>query len=158
MSYSKTDMNQIQINVKKKLEVIKNPFSLKYNPEEIVLSERQKEKDLPAMIYGLIKIPITSVDFAERVGRVNVFYVTPYKHEDPPFIFCSGLDLKEYYKVWNIVSVRSIADYERTIAVREMYEEFMSKIVGQIGFLDEYETAFLLVSLLDFGNKYVSRY
>ena len=98
---------------------------------------------------------ITKVIPVERVGRVKVFDVTPYRKVDPPLVVCASVDLGDYYYLWSkAVSLsHSYDDYGEGIL--SLYTKMMKAL--NISNLCADEASFLIVELLKFKNEYVRR-
>ena len=124
------------------------PWKFEFLREDIQLYELDSE-DLTTAISEIVHMPIDHCTLNSRVKRVILFDVTPYKVIDPPLVYCSAVNLKEYYFLWEaIVSGRATNKLYK-------YEEMMNAL--DIGNLDKDEAAFMLMNMLKFKNKYVRR-
>jgi len=142
------------MNVKECIEVKRNPALFYYAVEELVLG-RQEIAALPALVSELVDMSILAVRPSARVGRVLLFNVEPYKHADPPLIYCRAIDLRAYYDFWNLLVSNIRDDCGRPIASISKFDDVMSRL--NISALREDEGAFLLIEMLKFKNEYVRR-
>ena len=139
------------MNVLDQLTIKKTPFIFEYEPQQIVMSCREIGV-LPALISELVGMSIDKVEPIEKVGRVMMFDVTPYKKIDPPLIYCRDVDLKEYYFIWSMVANKSTISRNKLLW---LYEEMIATL--NVNKLQVEEAAFLLIELLKFKNEYVRR-
>lgn len=107
---------------------------------------------LPAVISELVNLSIDTVKPFQHVGRVLIFDVLPHKRQDPPLIFCSALDLSEYYFLWAQVIARHWPADDRLLS---LYDEMIKAL--KIDTLQTDEAAYMIIELLKFKNEYVRR-
>ena len=138
------------MNVLNQIAVKQTPYLFNYEPQPLTMSAREIGA-LPAMISELVNLSIDIVKPFEHVGRVLIFDVLPHKRQDPPLIFCSVLDLSEYYYLWAQV-IRKNLSGDRLLS---LYDEMIKAL--RIDKLQTDEAAFMIIELLKFKNEYVRR-
>jgi len=140
------------MNILEQLVIKQTPFTFAYAPQEIVMSGREISV-LPALVSELVDMSIDKVKPLERVGRVMIFDVMPHQRQDPPFIFCRDVDLREYYFLWKQVVERNYSFSGSHLL--SLYDEMIKSL--NIAKLQTDEAAFMFIELLKFKNEYVRR-
>ena len=141
-----------RMNVLDQITLKQSPWLFSYQPQEIVMQEREI-RTLPALISELVGMSIVEVNPIEKVGRVMVFEVTPYKTIDPPLIYCNSVNLEDYYFLWGQTVNRNSTFYGSKLLVA--YELMMKSM--NLSKLQTDEASFLIMEMLKFKNEYVRR-
>jgi len=141
------------MNVLDCIKVKKDFYCFCFEPEELSLSTIEIAS-LPSLVSELINWSVVSVSPKNRVGKVLVFDVIPYKSIDPPLIFCKGIDLSRYYLIWNIVIIDKGRSWDRKLVLQE-FDEMLREL--NISSLTREESSFLIFNLLNFKNEYIRR-